>query len=636
MLSFIRKGLSSFVVTLLLGVLVVSFAIWGIGDAFRFNSSNTLATIGDGKVTPADFVREFHNALNGYRQQAGADVSVEQAKQLGLPQQILEQMVSRETFDEAAKKLHLTASDKQVFEVVHAIPAFQNSFKEFDKALYENVLKTNGLTPHQFEAMARADIPRDQLLRTIGMSAHLPGELARRLFAYHGEDRTIDYLRFQASTVTAIKEPTDADLAAYYGAHKDKYMAPEYRALSYIVLDANNFMKQIEVTDQDLKTYYDGHLDQYNKPEQRDVVQIVVGEKAKADAVAAALKGGKDFATVAHEIAEMGPEDIALGTQTRAALEGSLGKPVADAVFALAAGGVTAPIESSFGWHILKVQAVKPGETVPLDAVRATVEADLRKEKAQDQLYQVTSRIEDDIAGGMTLPELAKKLDVPLEKVGAVDAQGFAQDGSRAALPEIKGFLEKAFATEPEADLELQEADQNRYFLLAVDSITPKAQRPLEAVRASVTENWKTEERAKAATASAEAAKKALADGQPFDSVKALANGGGQANVPVSRLPKPGTANLPPELKNAAFSTAKDQSVIVPSPDKDGVLLIRVTSITPGNPDAAGPIFAEVQRGLELQYGNDALVAYRSYLQRELGTKYNEQLFKDTVAQINR
>ncbi|MDA5193794.1 SurA N-terminal domain-containing protein [Govanella unica] len=636
MLSFIRKGLSSFVVTMLLGLLVVSFAIWGIGDAFRFNAGNALVSVGDSKVTPTDFVREFHNALNGYRQQSGADISVTQAKELGLPQQVLEQMVSRVAFDQAAKNLKLSASDSQVYDLVHAIPAFQNSFKEFDKGLYENVLHQNGLTPRQFEDMARSDIPRDQLLRSVGMSAHMPAELARRLYAYHGEERTIDFLQFQASGVTNVKEPTEAEIAASYKASEDKYMAPEYRGLSYIVLDANKLMQQVSLTDADLKAYFDNHPEQYSKPEQRDLSQMVIADKAKAEAAAADLKAGKDFAAVAQSVAQMSSEDTALGTLTKSALEGSLGKPVADAVFALPVGGTTAPIESSFGWHILKVNSLKPGETTPFDTVRTSVEADVRKEKALDQLYQITSRIEDDIASGMTLPELAKKLDLPLEKVSAVDAQGFAQDGSRAALPELKGFLEKAFTTEAGADIELQEADPSHYFLLAVDNVTPKTLRPLASVRTAVIENWKDSERAKAAQATAEAAKQALAAGKSFDDVKATANGGGQQNIPVARLPKPGSANLPPELKNAAFSIPVGSSVIVPSPDKNGVVLIHVTVVKPGSPDADAEIFSEVQNGLQVQYGNDALVAYRAYLQRTLGTKYNEQLFKDTVDQINR
>ncbi len=634
MLSSIRKGLSSFFVVLLMGLLILSFAIWGIGDAFRMNTGNGIAVVGDRTITPAAYARELQNELQRWQQQTGLTISIEEAKQLGVPQQVLQRMLNRETFDLAAEKLGLSASDDLVYNLIHNAPEFKNSFGEFDKALYEGILRSSGLSVSEFEKAARTDITRNQLLRALMGAVPVPTDLAKQLFAYHGEERVIGVLRFPASVVSGIGTPTDEQVKAYYDANKNQFMAPEYRELSVITMDPSNFAGAVSYTDEDLKNYYEDHHAEFSKPELRAVSQIVVGDKAEADKVRDALAAGQDFDAVAKEIAGLDADDTALGNKSRAELAAELNEAAADAVFDLKAGSVTSPVESAFGWHILKVTAITEGDARSFDDVRATIETAVKQEKALDHLYNQVNRIEDEISGGASIDDIAKSIELPVTKIAAIDGAGNGPDGQPVAtLPtSISGFLEKAFSTEAGDDLSVQDAGGSHYYVLSVESITPEAVRPFDSVKAEVAAKWQAAQRDSAAKTAAEAAQKALADGTAFAAVTGAS--GGQDNIRVGRVPLPNTMNVTPEIREAAFAQAPGKAAVIPAADKDGYLVVTVTSSTPGNAATSGEPFAEFEKSLALRYSNDVLAVYQQYLQRQYGSKYNDTLFNETLAQL--
>lgn len=636
MLGSLRKRTSSAVVVILIGLLIISFAIWGIGDVFRFGGSNAVATVGKVQISPQAFAQEYGNELNRLQQQFGDAFSATQARELGLHKQVLQRMVNRELFDAQVRRLGVAASDEQVREFISKTPAFLNSTGQFDRSLYEGALRMNNMSPSQFEAAARSDLAREQFLNSLARESHFPATLANRLYAYHGERRVIDVARLRASTIVDLPAPDDAALTAYYEANSTQFMAPEYRALTTLVVSAKDFADDVTVTDADLQAYFDDHQGEYATPEKRALWQMVLPDRATAEAAVAALKEGVAFETVAQEKAGLAAGELSLGERTEADLAGELGAAIAKAAFTLAQGDVSAPLEGTFGWHVIKVMAITPAITPTLADVRGDVDAKVRHEKAVDMLYATTNRIEDELAAGSTLEDLAKTVGVDLVTIPAVDSQGRSPDGAPVSnLPAIADLLQTAFTTEVAAEPLLKEGGEETYYLLRVDGVTPPALRPLDSVREAVAAGWRRAEQDVRAKAKAEALMKALDEGQALEKA-APAEATAQTGLPVTRLPTPQTLALTQDIRNAAFSVPAGKAALAPAADGDGYVVVRVGEVAPGDPATDPALFEEFKRGMDAQYSNDLLMSYQVFLSQKIGVTFNETLLEETAAQVGR
>lgn len=629
MLGAIRKGVSSIFMIVLMGLLIISFAIWGIGDVFRFGGGNAIAQVGDIKIGPAEFSQQFQNEVNRIQQQFGADITPAQARELGLGNQVLQRMVNRALFDQAARDLRMRASDQQVFELIHENPAFRNSFGEFDMALYQSILRYAGMTVPEFEAAARADVTREQLLATMAAAAHMPEDMKRRLFAFQGEERLIEVARFPLSAVKLDASPSEEDLRAYYEENRERYMAPEYRSLSIVTLSPENFADEVTVTDDDIESYYEANAQQYSVPERRVLEQMVLGSEADAEQAYERIQDGADFAEVAKDMVGLSGDDLKLGAKTRNELSEELGATAAVEVFALQKPGVAKPVQSDFGWHVIQVTSIEPGSTQNLADIRDEIEKAVRHEKALDILYDYANRIEDDLAAGTSLAGIAEGLGVDVRRVPAVDANGLTPTGERVDFGSFPGILADAFARNPGSEPNLEEADQDHYYLLSIDDVTPAEQRPFEAVRETVQENWTAEQRDRQARAMADAARDKAVN------AKTLGEAGlsdVQTALKVARMPTPTSANVTPEIRAAAFETAAGGAAVART--ADGYVVVKVTEVIPGDPEIAGPIYVEFARSMNFQYGNDALTAYQGYLARKYDVRFNENLMNETLNQI--
>ncbi len=635
MISSLRKRTGSFIVMLLMGLLIASFAIWGIGDVFRAGGADSLAMVGGSKITPAAFVREYQNELNRWQQQMGESFTPAQAKAMGMPRDVLQRMVNREVFDAAGRDLGLAVSDAQVRDFIRTNPAFRNSVGQFDRGLYANVLRYVGMSEAQFEAAARADLTREQLLNALGLAAHLPDSLAERLYAYHGESRVIDVAAIRASAMQDIAPPDETALMAYYKEHQEQFTAPEYRAISYLFLTAADFEGQVALSEQDIRAYYDDHAAEYATAETRTLEQMVFSDEKTAAAAADAIRGGADFVAVAKEKAGLNADELALGERSEQQIADELGKDVARAVFATPVGQVAGPVASSFGWHVVKVVALTSEVRRPLEDMRAEIEAKARRDKAIDLLYDATNKIEDELASGATLEEVAKNLGLTVAAIPAVDNNGLSPDGSVVAdLPKAANFLRDAFAAEVGAEPVLHEAANDAYYLLRVDTVTPPAVRPLDKVKAAVEAVWLATARDARAKETAETVKAALAAGKPL-AAAVPAGAVVQTGITASRLPAPDAQALTPEIRNAAFATTVGKSATVRAADGDGYVVVHVLSAAAGEPAANAREFEEFKRGMAAQYGNDVLQAYRLHLSRAFEVAFNQKLFDETVERLS-
>lgn len=634
MLNAMRQRISSFIVTILMGLLIASFAIWGIGDVFRLGRGTAIATVGEANITPNAFAREFQNEVQRWQQQFGPEFNASQARSLGLHRQVLARMVSRASFDQAAVKLGLRASDSQVRDYVAGNEAFHNSFGEFDRAIYEGLLARIGYTPASFEQAARADLTRDQLLQAIGQAAHAPEALTALLYTYRAEKREIDILKVAKSAIDDLPAPTEQELRGYYAENEEQFMAPEYRSVAFLLITADDLADAVTVTEDDLQDYYDTHLDEFVRPERRVVEQIVLFDKDKAIEAYGALRDGKDFLAVAKQFADLNAEDVKLGEKTRQELAGDISPAAAEQAFAVKVGAATEPQQSAFGWHILRTTSVIPGTRTTLEAAREQVEREARKEGAIDKLFDAANTIDDELASGAALDDVARTIGIGITRIEAVDRTGLTPAGEPAkGVPEVPSFLREAFRLEPGAEPLVKEAGPDGYYVLSLTGVTPRALKPFEDVRDAVLANWTVDARSQKAKERADALAAAATD-------KSLGKLAGdsketvQEDVVVVRDPLLGDSNISPDIRQTAFDTEPGTASVTPAADGDGYLVVKVKTRVPGNVDTDPEKLEALKQVLIQQYGNDVLGTYQSYLERTLGFQFNEKLLEDTMAQI--
>jgi peptidyl-prolyl cis-trans isomerase D len=490
MLQSLRKSAGSFVIKLLFMLLVLSFAVWGIGDTFFFGGAgNTVAEIGDREISARELDSAYRNELDRLRRY---NIDEQQARQLGLLDQVLERMIAATVYDEAARRMGLVVSDQAVKQQIH-----KQFGQDIDEAKLRDILRGHGLTERQFVAQLRTEMKRNDYLGALTDGALPPQIMIDRLYSWRGEKRTASIITVPVDSVSAVPEPTPEQIEAFYKAHPADYTAPEYRALTYIYLDTNAAAKKVKISDEKLKEIYQQRQAQLAIPEKRTLLQMLVPDRAAADKAIDRVRKGEDFLAVAKDVAGQDESATRLGTVTKAELPAELG----EAVFKLAPDTVSDPIEGPFGLLVVKVAAIQPGKTPSFEDVKAELARDAAREQALDDILALTTRIEEALGTGATLADAARELGLEARKIEAIDSEG--QDADEKPIAELPAapFLKVAFETKEKQDSLLTETDNNGFFVLHVDSVRQPAVKPLDTVRSDVADDWKSDQRWQAARA---------------------------------------------------------------------------------------------------------------------------------------
>jgi peptidyl-prolyl cis-trans isomerase D len=599
MLQQLRTASKSWVATVIIGALVLAFALWGVADIFRGTTDNTVADIGEMKIAASDFNSELTNQIRSVGQQAGLDLTLEQARTLGLDRSVLDNMISRVAMDLETRKLGLAGSDASVAKEIRNLEVFHGSGGSFDRATYDRVLQSAGLTEAYFVAGMRGDLMRGQLINSSGDAIIAPQGMAVLLAEYQNEQRTAAYLELTESDSGTASEPTDAELAAYHKAHAANFSTPEYREIDYVVFGPETIANSIKVTDEEIRKAYDAKKASYDTLEQRTIEQIVFPSEAAAKEASQKIASGTSFLDIA-KAQGLAEADIALGTFTADKLDAKL----SPAAFAAPEGGVTTPVQGSFGWALLHVSKITPGSTKTFDQVKDQVRADVVKDKATTRVAEIANSFEDARASGATLMKAAERVGIPSHHVASIDHNGVDADGKLVDSPqEGMTVLQLAFATESGEESDLATPSKTHYVAVRVDGIKPPALKPLDAVKDKVREGFLAEQRKtqlkKRADELGNAAKKA------GNLTEAAATLGREPMASMASKRGAATEAFSADLVNAIFDVPKGQVVTGMSADGKKYIFAQVTDVQHPPIDTSSQEFTTSHQQLSSQLGQD-------------------------------
>ena len=563
MLQAIRTRAGSIIVKALFALLILSFGFWGIYTRSPFSNSSSpdtvVASVGGKDITAAELQKALQPTIERLRAQLGSSLDAQQAKQLGIVDTVLRQLIDGKLLDEQSNRLGLEVSDAVVRSTIYDNPAFRGPDGKFDRQLFEQALAMHGISEDQLVAQLRRDLPRNDLLQAVTAGAGAAPPVVDVLYRYRNEKRVADVVAVPAASIGDVGQPSEADLNKFYEDHKDLFQAPEYRGLTVASLAPKDVESTAAIPDDKLRQEFQQRQDEFVTPEQREIQQILAPSEEKAKEAEAALKAGKDWKEIATGLGQ-DPDTIDLGLLNPKEIPHELG----DVAFQLPLNQPSQPIKTPLGWHILRVVKIEPGTTESFEQAKPKLIAELKLQDAVERLDKIGNEADDALAGGAKLDDVAKKYGLKLMTVASVDESGQGPDGKKAALPAAAPeILKIAFATDKGDTSRVTDTPDGAIFAVRVDAVTPAQARPLAEIKDKAVADWQAEQKRQQAEKQAEALAATVKPELPL--AKAAADKGMTVlpETTLERTPQP-RQGVPPALVAKLFG-AKPGEVVTAS-----------------------------------------------------------------------
>ncbi|MBW7921182.1 MAG: SurA N-terminal domain-containing protein [Rubellimicrobium sp.] len=578
---------------------LLAVGLVGFGQVNFSGSRNRVASVGDRTITVQELYNRLRSQIDGFSRQAGVAISFQQAQSLGLDQAALGSLVLERALDNEVGRLGIAAGDDRVRATLVTIPDFQRLDGSFDRETYRRTLQAQATSEGDFENGIRDALARQMLQAGVAGGSAPQDDYGRVISAWRGERRDIAWAAIGPDVLTgALPAATDAELRQWYDDHPDTYTLPEVRNITWAWLSPDMILDKVTVDEADVQALYDLRHDEFIQPERRMVERLVYPDEARAEAAKAQYDAGE--ASFEDLVAARGLDlsDIDLGDISR----GDLG-PAADAVFATEPGEVTGPVETTLGPALFRVNATLAAHEVTLDEVADDLRGELALQRAQRLIQDQGEQINDLIAGGATIEELAAAVDGM--ELGHTAWSRDASDGIAAYEP-----FRAAAAAAVEGDFpELRQMDDGGVFALRLDSIDPPRLQDFDAVADRVAADWQADAARTAVIARADELATALRDGDDA----ALAGLAATESQGVRRTDF--LEGAPDGLVADAFTRAAGEVWITPT--ADGAVIARIEQIRPADPADPAVVSEESQIAAEAQQGIDAdiFAAFASRIQ---------------------
>jgi len=623
------RSLQSILWLVIAAFIITIFYAWGKGGAAN-NPSGILAWVDGQEILYRDYAQELQNlSLSVQQAMGGKSIDPAMIEQLGLKQRALDNLIQRRMLADAAEEAGIEVSDAELSDAIRATPAFQEGGL-FRKEFYDAFLRNRRMTPDLFEASQR------ELLQSVHLSQAVRGSLAV------SDDEVADAYRQQAERVRAAYcvlpaaqlrdrvAVTDEELAAYHDAHPERYEAPPQASIAYLALRPADFAAEVTPTDDELTAEYENHLEDFEIPESVRARHIlfrvapdadeatVQAAEARAQEVYQKAVAGEDFAALARENSE----------DTTASVGGDLGEfrrgqmvpAFEEAAFVTPVGEVAGPVRTSFGFHVIKVEAHNPGGLQPKEAVLDTLRERVAQRQAKTVALSRASALQGQLADGVDPAQVANDAGLTWQEAGPFTA-------ADAPLP--KPLVEALFET-PEGQVGRPvEADDRFYVFRAVQRIAARTE-SLDEARSEVESDLRGDKAKALAATTGEQWRVALDGGGDLAQLAGELGLATVTSAPFTRANPPGALRSYGDV-TPIFDLPAGRSALTLT-GAEGVAVVQRLELIP--PDAAGMASArqEIERRLLAAKHQLAMEVLLTHLQDEAKVRLNDKVLAQILA----
>ena len=585
MLQRIRDSFGPWILGLILGLIAVTFVFWGVDNTL---TQTTFAAKVNGENIPLE---QFDLALQAQQRQYQQLYRTELTDDLRreLRAGVLERLVQEEALKQRVEEAGYRVSDERLTEFIRSVAAFQID-GQFSMDQYQALLANQGIMPASFEEDQREQLAMLELQTAIAESTFLTPAEFRRYIELYNQQREIGYALFEVETFVDEVEIDEAAIIAHYEANKETYRTAETVDLEYIELTQTDIAATIDVSEEALRTYYEEERERFEAPEERRARHILLeidddteAVRAEAQRVLERVQGGEDFAAVAGELSD----DV--GTAAQGGDLGWIGRgmltgPFEDALFEMSVGDVRGPVQSQFGFHVIRLDEERGGEVQTFEEVRDELVAEFQTRRATDLFYERANEVADLAFDAYDeLASVAMATSLPLKTANA-----FPRSGNPLLFPNSAPVVQAAFAEEivdSGRNSSLVELSDEHVLVLRVTDHHPSTVQPLDEVREQIEQELTRNRAQELAESAATAFLSELAAGGDPQALVEAHRGTWQPPASVERT----CADVPTEVLAAAFGLPKPAAgeVVrenVNLANGDHAVLV-LSNVAPGQPE---------------------------------------------------
>ena len=548
---------------------LMALLILGLGGFGAINLSGNLrsiGTVGDKSISVDQYARQLQQEIRAIEAQTGESLPFARAQEMGLDRAVLQRIVRNRALDHEADEMGISIGDATLRDEIVAISAFQGIDGNFDREGYRFALQQSGMSEAEFERSIREEAARGLLQRAILGGVSMPDTYARTLVDYVAEERSFTWARLSEDDLDApLPAGTEDELRAYYDANTDDFMLPASKSITYAWLAPEDLLDEVEVPEEELRAEYDARSDEYDQPERRLVERLVFADQEAADRAAAALEvDGTTFEALVEERG-LALADVDLGDVAKSDLDDA-----GDAVFAAESGDIVGPLPSSLGPALFRVNAILPAQHVPFEEARDVLEETLAISRATRAVEARAQEIDDQLAGGATLEDLAQETKM---RLGTID---WTQDSSEG-IAAYGAFREAAAGLSANDFPQIDQLEDGGIFAMRLDETKDARPEPFEEARDAVETAWRNAQIVEALTEKAESLTETLAEEGGFEAA-GLTPQLGEGLTRSSYVD-----GTPDDFMDQVFDL--DDGGVAVLPAGDSVVVLRLDAVTPAGED---------------------------------------------------
>lgn len=513
MLQTMRHWAQSWVFKGLMLMLIVSFGIWGIGDIFHGNTlQRTVAKAGSTTISVQELNHEFEQQIIQARQLLGQSLTSQQARQIGMLEKSLDAIIIRTLVDQQAHNFNIDVNSKILVNEVASLPQFRDKDGKFNLPLFRQLITQQHLSEHDFFERGRQEMIRRQLIDLMQDHSKTSDLIVDTLIRAREQKRFFDIVEIDNNSMNSVPSPDDKDLETYWQKNPQLFTSPEYRGITIALLTEDNIAKSIHITDDQVKQEFVKKAAELVKPERRDILQVLVHDEAQANKVSEEAKASGSLEKAAKG---SNHDTVSLNQIDKKSLLPELANPV----FSLQNEQISKPIRSTLGWHIVQIKKISPGGNEKYDDIKDQLREAMKHEQIVDTLTRTVNQLDDELAAGHTLEDIADSLKLQLIKLPLVDAAGKTSDGKEPSeFPNKEDVLKTAYAQNSGESSPVMEDKKGSYFVVRTDDLVPSSIIAFNKIKTSVATEWKKSAQAAHAVDEAEKIAKLIREGKKPES----------------------------------------------------------------------------------------------------------------------
>ena len=410
-----KSKLNKLFAWLIVFLLVIGLAGFGLQDVISRWGTSKIATIGERDISTEEFIVSFNQELNYISRMLGRNISIQEAKDIGIHVRVLERLINSSLLDQMLKDLQISTGDKFLLQSLRRNPNFKDQNGKFSREEYKLYLDRLNLSEKDFENILRTDLTRGFILQGFDSPILFNSNISTLIAQYASEERLVSFYKADDNLAQVERTMNMEKLEDYFNQNKDRYKTAQIRTVSFLKLDPAELAKKIKVSEEELLEAFLSKKNDYQKPERRQLNKIVFSKKSDAMlAYKEIINQSKSFDKVAEE-KNLSKADVVYGTFAK----GQLQEAVGEIVFSkkLSAGSIVGPIDGELGYEIIEISKIKAAENIDFSAVKEILKKELTYEKAQEMVLSMIPDLEDMIAAGESLETISETFSIEIKSL---------------------------------------------------------------------------------------------------------------------------------------------------------------------------------------------------------------------------